>query len=148
MESIRHRVGINAPTADVYAALATREGVTGWWTRDIDGDDTVGGRLEFWFGRPHASAVMQVEELTPLQRVAWRCVEGPDEWLDAPITFDLKADGDETVVMFQHGGWREPVEFMHHCSTAWGYYLLSLKRDLEDGKGTPWPDNMKISSWG
>jgi uncharacterized protein YndB with AHSA1/START domain len=148
MEEIRHRVGVKAPLGEVYGALATREGPTRWWTREVEGDATVGGELEFWFGRPEPSAVMQLVELVPHKRVVWRCVKGPDEWLDTTVTFDLRTDGDESIVLFSHAGWREPVEFMHHCSTAWGYYLMSLKHDLEGGVATPWPDNELISSWG
>ena len=32
MADIRHRVGITAPKAQVYEALATVEGLSGWWT--------------------------------------------------------------------------------------------------------------------
>ncbi len=37
MADIRHRVGIAAPRERVYRALATREGLSGWWTRDVRG---------------------------------------------------------------------------------------------------------------
>lgn len=148
MAEIRHRVGINAPIEDVYEAVATADGTAQWWTRSVEGDDKVGGELSFRFGRPEPSAVMRLEELTPPRRVVWRCVKGPDEWQDSMITFDLYANGDETVVVFTHAGWREPVEFMHHCSTAWGYFLLSLKHAVGGGTATPWPDNEPISSWG
>jgi hypothetical protein len=75
-------------------------------------------------------------------------VGGPDEWKETTITFELKANGDETVVLFSHAGWREPVEFMNHCSTKWGYFLLSVKEWLEGGEATPWPHDMAISAWG
>jgi hypothetical protein len=52
------------------------------------------------------------------------------------------------VVLFTHAGWREPVEFMHHCSTKWAYFLLGLKAGLEGGPATPYPEDMAISSWG
>jgi len=55
--------------------------------------------------------------------------------------------GDETVVLFTHAGWAEPVEFLHHCSTRWAYFLMSLKHALEGGEATPWPRDEKISSW-
>jgi uncharacterized protein YndB with AHSA1/START domain len=147
MEEIRHRVGINAPIDDVYEALATPSGAARWWSRDVEGDGTVGGRLVFRFGGPERVAVMELVELTP-NRVVWRCVKGPDEWLGTTVTFDLQTNGDETVVLFTHAGWREPVEFMHHCSTKWGYFLLSLKHGLEGGTPTPWPDDELVSSWG
>jgi hypothetical protein len=40
-----------------------------------------------------------------------------------------------------------PVEFMHHCSTKWGVFLLSLKSLLETGKGAPHPNDIKLDSW-
>lgn len=147
MEAIRHRVGVQAPIETVYDALTTRDGVAQWWTRDVAGESGPGGKLEFRFGGPEPAAVMELVELTPPSRVVWRVVEGPDEWLAAPITYDLRSNGDETVVMFTHD-WQKPVEFMHHCSTRWGHFLLSLKHALEGGNATPWPHDEKTDSWG
>jgi len=149
MPDIRNRVGVNAPIEGVYEAVATREGLSQWWTNDVVGDDTVGGRLEFRFGGPDRVAVMDVIESTSPSRVVWRGAEGgPAEWKDTIFTFDLRADGDETVVLFTNAGWREPVEFMHHCTTAWASYLLSLKHGLEGDKAAPYPNNVPVSSWG
>jgi hypothetical protein len=53
---------------------------------------------------------------------------------------------EETILLFTHAGWREPSEFMHHCSTKWAYFLLGLKRSFEGGMATPYPDDMAISS--
>src|SRR4051794_38768545 len=148
MDTIRHRVGIAAPAHEVFDMLATAQGAAQWWTHDVEGDGAVGSRLAFYFGTPDRRAVMEIVALTPDSRVEWRCVDGPDEWIDAPITFDLKAVDGETVVLFTHGGWRSPVEFMNHCSTKWAYFLLGLKAGLEGGQATPFPTDLKISSWG
>ena len=45
MADIRHRVDIAAPRERVYQALATREGLSGWWTRDVWGEAEPGGEL-------------------------------------------------------------------------------------------------------
>ena len=45
MAAIRHRVGIAAPQTRVYEALATKEGIAGWWSRDVEGDLHAGGTL-------------------------------------------------------------------------------------------------------
>lgn len=148
MADIRHRVGISAPREQVYEALATREGLARWWTRDTAGDDSAGSKLEFFFGQPEPAAIMEVTGRVPGQRVAWRCVQGPDEWVGTTLTFDVSESGGETVVLFTHADWREPVEFMHHCSTKWAYYLLGMKAGLEGGSATPFPVDMAISSWG
>jgi uncharacterized protein YndB with AHSA1/START domain len=149
MEHIRHRVGISAPPARVYEALATKEGLAGFWTQHIDGDVTPGGTLRFFFnGNPDPGAVMEVVDLAPNQQVRWRCVQGPQEWVGTDLTFELTSGDEETVVLFTHANWREPVEFLHHCSTKWAYFLLGLKTWLEGGASVANPNDMKISSWG
>jgi uncharacterized protein YndB with AHSA1/START domain len=144
MADIRHRVTIAASPDQVYEAIATRDGLRRWWTPTVDGDDRHGGRLRFFFGSPEPSATMEVLDLTPNQRVAWRCVQGPDEWMNTGVDFEVKADAAKTVLMFTHAGWQEPVEFMHHCSTKWAYYLLGLKSGLEGGRATPHPEGQTI----
>ena len=150
MAEIRHRIGISAPQASVYEALATKDGLSRWWTHRVEGDAAVGGTLNFFFSRPEPGAVMDVLASTPGDRVSWRCVGGgADEWIDTRIDFELKSsEDDQTVVLFTHRDWQEPSEFMAHCSTKWGYHLLGLKAMLEDGQGTPYPEDIKVSNWG
>jgi uncharacterized protein YndB with AHSA1/START domain len=143
---ILHKVGIKASALrDVYNALTTIEGLSRWWTNDTHGDTNVGGVLQFRF---HAGGFdMKVLELHPQQHVRWEVIDGPAEWIGTRVSFDLQQQGDWTIVLFKHQGWKEPVEFMHHCSTKWGVFLLSLKALLETGKGSPHPDDLKLDSW-
>jgi uncharacterized protein YndB with AHSA1/START domain len=147
METIRHRVGIEAPLPTVYDAVATREGLARWWTRHVDGESQVGGKLAFWFGGDAPGAIMEVVALEPSRRVVWRCIEGPDDWRDNVVAFDFRDVDGESIILFTHE-WREPVEFMYHCSMRWAYFLMSLKAGLETGSATPWPDDSKIDRWG
>ena len=48
MATIYHQVGIRATLNDVYKAIATTEGVTGWWTQ-TSGDPQINGKLDFSF---------------------------------------------------------------------------------------------------
>ena len=134
------------PQNPVYKTLATKDGLAEFWTRQVEGDSAVGGKLNFFFGSPKPAAVMEVAELSPDDRVQWRCVEGPPEWVGTTITFDLTESGGETVLLFTHADWREPVEFMHHCSTKWASVVLGLRSGLEGGAFTAFPDDTKISS--
>jgi len=145
MPDIRHRVAMSAPLESVYEAVATKEGISSWWTRDgVRGDSTEGSRLGFYFGQPEPAAVMEVTRLSPDGHVGWSCVEGAEEWVGTTLSFDLtEADG-ETVVLFSHADWRSPSEFMAHCSARWAYFLLSLKSYLETGTGTPFPEDLKF----
>ncbi|MES2306358.1 MAG: SRPBCC domain-containing protein [Gemmatimonadota bacterium] len=148
MVDILHRVGVKAPLKDVYQALATREGVAGWWTKKTTGESRVGGELEFRFGAAGEHGFrMRVTELAPEQRVSWHVVDGPPEWVGTTIGFDLKQEGDYAVVLFKHQGWPAPVEFMHHCSTKWAIFLMSLKSLVESGTGSPEPYDTKIDNW-
>ena len=146
MVDILHRVAVSDASPDaVYEALTTVDGLSSWWTRDTTGEEQLGGTLRFRFDA--GGFDLRVDELDPGRRVTWYVVDGPEEWLDTTVEFRLdQVDGD-TVVLFAHRGWREPVEFMHHCSTKWATFLLSMKSLVENGRGAPAPDDVKIDNW-
>jgi hypothetical protein len=143
---ILHRVGIKSSSPDdVYRALTTLEGLSSRWTSDARGESKVGDVLELRF---HAGGFdMRVVELHPARHVLWQVLDGPREWIGTTTSFDLKQQGDWTIVLFKHQGWKQPDEFMHHCSSKWGVFLLSLKSLLETGKGAPHPNDIKPDSW-
>ena len=143
MVDILHRIGVESVAPEkAYQAIATKEGVASWWIGDTSGDDSVGGVLDFGGG-----IKARVVELRPAERVDWEVIEGPEEWIGTHITFDIKQDDGWTIVLLGHRGWAEPVEFMHHCSTKWAVFMLSLKQVLETGTGTPTPHDMDIDNW-
>jgi len=146
MPDILHKVGIKSSSPNaVYRALTTLDGLSAWWTTNTQGESKVGSVLQFRFG--DGGFDMKVLELDPARRVLWQVVDGPEEWIGTKISFDIAQRSDWTIVLFKHAGWKEPVEFMHHCSTKWGVFLLSLKALLETGKGSPWPNDLKLDSW-
>ncbi|MBZ0089407.1 MAG: SRPBCC domain-containing protein [Thermoanaerobaculia bacterium] len=147
MPDILHRVGIGSSPKDAYRALVTREGLTSWWTADTQGSFEVGGVIRFRFG-PRGGFDMKVLELVAAKRVLWEVVDGPEEWVGTKVSFDLRPDDGSTLVLFEHQGWQEPTEFMHHCSTKWALFLMSLKSLVETGKGAPYPDDVHITITG
>jgi len=150
MVDIVHRVGIKAPLDMVYRALATREGVAGWWTTSTQGDSKVGGMLKVRFtsdGKELGGFDIKVLELEPGKRVLWQVVEGPEEWVGTKVGFDLKQEDGFSIVLFKHQGWKDPAEFMYHCSTKWAIFLMSLKSFVETGEGAPSPGDVRISNW-
>jgi uncharacterized protein YndB with AHSA1/START domain len=142
MPDIVHRVGIAAPARAVFDAIASTDGLSHWWIVGTTGEASVGGTIHF---RPEGGGFdMKLTELTPGKRVRWTCVGGPPEWIDTELTFELVEKDKQTFVLFTHAKWRETVEFMHHCSTKWATFLLSLKNWLERGEGRPHPYDLKI----
>jgi uncharacterized protein YndB with AHSA1/START domain len=146
MADILHRIGVERSSPEqVYDALTTLDGLSGWWTEKTSGETGPGGVIEFRFRA--GGFDMKVAELDPGRRVRWEVVDGPPEWIGTSVRWDLRQDGDYTIVLFEHQGWREPIEFMNHCSTKWATFLMSLKQFLETGKGAPDPHDVKISDW-
>jgi hypothetical protein len=129
----------------VYEAITTLDGLSGWWTEKTTGDPDPGGILQLRFS--NGGIDLKVIRLEPARSVQWEVVDGPAEWVGTTISWDLRQDGDYTIVLFKHQGWREPVEFMHHCTTKWATFLLSLKALVETGEGTPNPRDLEISDW-
>ena len=147
MADILHRVGIKSSSLDkAYKALTTIEGLAGWWTDDTRGEGKVGGVIHFQFGE-RGFFDIKVLELQPSARVLWQVVDGPEEWIGTKISWELRQEKNYIIILFKHVDWKKPTEFMHHCSTKWGIFLMSLKSLLETGKGAPYPDDVKIDDW-
>jgi uncharacterized protein YndB with AHSA1/START domain len=151
MTDIIHRIGIKAQADKVYKAISTIEGLSNWWTNEVKGEEKVGGKIEFLFrtnsGEIMGKMVMEVKSLMPSSEVRWECIEGPEEWIDTKITFQLTQQDDYTILLFGHRDWREEAEFTAHCSMKWAVFLLSLREYVETGKGKPSPNDVKIDNW-
>jgi uncharacterized protein YndB with AHSA1/START domain len=151
MIHITHRVGIKAPVIKVYEALSTVQGISGWWTQHTSGTSQIGKSISVHFHSPDGkvlgSMTMKVIELETSKKVHWKFLEGPDEWIGTEVTFELKQEGDYTIVLFAHRNWKEEVEFTSHCSMKWAIFLVSLKELIETGTGKPSPFDYKIDNW-
>jgi uncharacterized protein YndB with AHSA1/START domain len=151
MVDIIHRIGIKSTPAIVYDALSTINGLSHWWTEDVEGNEKPGGKIKFSFSNEEGETIgemaMEVKKLDPKKEVRWRCVEGPDEWIGTDVTFEWSQQDDQVIIIFGHRNWREAVEFTAHCSMKWAIFLLSLRDYIETGKGKPSPHDLKIDNW-
>jgi uncharacterized protein YndB with AHSA1/START domain len=151
MPDIIHRLGTTAPITSVYDALATVPGIAGWWTRATTGTSAVGQHITSRFHSPDGAEVgafvYEVRELEAPHSVRWHIIKGPDEWVGTDIEFRVTQEGEHSIVLFAHRGWREVVPFMAHCSMKWATFLLSLRAYVETGSGRPAPDDLKIDNW-
>ncbi len=138
MHDILHRVGVDARPERVFETLTSIDGLRGWWVAQTTGDAHVDGTIDFGFCQ------MLVLEAVPNRLVRWRCVQGPEEWVGTEVSFALTWKEAQTFIVFKHANWKEPVEFMHHCSTKWATFLLSLRDMLEKNEGHPAPHDLKI----
>ena len=139
MHDIMHLIKLHAPSERVYQAITTADDIRQWWTRDAAIEPKVGGTGEFGFYGRRFVAKVTVEELNPASRVRWKVANAA--WLGNDIEFNVKADGDDTTLVFAHCGFPRADDAYASATTRWGFYLLSLKRYLETGTGTPNPDD-------
>jgi uncharacterized protein YndB with AHSA1/START domain len=140
MADITHKIQMRATPAEVWSALTERAGLSGFWSENSRVEAKVDALADFRFGDGKAVAKMRVAEIEKGARVAWRCVDGPPDWIGTDITFDLAREGEDTVVRFKHRNWREVTDFMGHCSAKWAYLLFGLKSLLE----MPEPDDLYV----
>ena len=138
MPDIFHRVGIDAEPQRVFEALTTIDGIKNWWSSVAHGDASQGGVFQFRQNQ------LEVTHVDP-QLVTWRYSGPAEDWVGTEMRFRLEKRDGQTYVLFSHAGWREPNEFMHHCSTKWATFLLSLKDLIEKGEGRPEPRDVKIT---
>ena len=143
MHDILHLLRIHAAPERVYQALTTAEGIHNWWTREAELDSRIGGAGEFRFYEGKGITRVRVDELEPSRRVGWTTISAnaPGGWDGTRISFDLQAEGDDTVLSFAHRGFREAGEGFALVNTGWAYYLVSLQHYLESGRG--WPQQEK-----
>jgi uncharacterized protein YndB with AHSA1/START domain len=102
MATILLRVPLDAKPGDVYEALATSKGVNGWWSNHTEGPEGVGSSIKVAFPDAPMTFDFEVVEEVAGERVAWRCLAGPPEWIGTTISYDIQTKEGETSVLFAH----------------------------------------------
>lgn len=138
MAEILHRIEIKNSPAALYEAVSEQAGLAKWWTPMVHAKPELGSTATFRFGDGAHGPDMEITELTPRKRVAWKCVDGP--WLGHEFSFEIRPSEKGAVLLFAHTGWAEADEFYMHCNAKWGFFLgVSLKSYLETGVGAAHP---------
>ncbi len=135
MAQIAHLVRIRATPGDVYQRVATTTGIADWFTEASSPDYRKGGTLELRFGDERVS--FRITELAEPSRIVWHCTAEGNSWFETDIAFEFVAEGDRTLVRFDHRGWPEVSDRFRDCSMSWAYFLESLRSLVEEGRGTP-----------
>jgi uncharacterized protein YndB with AHSA1/START domain len=132
-----HGVPVNASPERIYAAVATQDGMQGWWTRDTAMNAVVGGEAEFGFDKKRLAFRMTVEELVPLSSVRLRCIGGHPEWEGTTLEWKIQPTAGGAMLRFTHRDWREVTEFAAICNSRWGQLMFRLKDYAETGTPNP-----------
>ncbi len=139
MHDIMHLLRIHASPERVFEAITTAEGLRQWWTRDAAIEPEVSAAGEFGFYGKRFVVKIIVEALEPATRARWKVANAA--WPASDIEFTLRAEGGDTILVFAHRGFPRADEAFASATMRWGFYVLSLKRYLQTGKGSPNPDD-------
>ena len=135
MAKISHLVRIRATPEEVYRRVASTAGIPEWFTQASSPDYRKGGNLELRFSDERVS--FTITELTQPSLIVWHCTTKENPWFNTDIAFEFEAQGDRTLVRFDHLGWPDVTDRFRDCSMSWAYFLESLRSLLEEGRGTP-----------
>ncbi len=141
MATILLRMPVEAEPKTVYENVATSRGVNGWWSNHTEGPDGVGSTMKIAFPDAPMTFDFEVVEDYAGERVAWRCLAGPPEWIGTVLSFDIHSDDDgNTSVLFAHDGWKTTEESFPFIAYSWAQILPRLKNLAESGSGKPFFD--------
>lgn len=137
MKKILHTVDIDASPEEVYDAISTRSGLSGWWTTTVEAEEEVGGIIDFTFGATF-NPDMEITALESPKQVAWKCVGGHEPWQDNTFRFEIEPRGGGSILFFTQVYAQElSDEEYGRYNFNWGYYLESLRRLVQTGEGRP-----------
>jgi len=138
--AIEHAVFVRAAPEAVYDALATAEGLDGWFTRGANVNAYAGGTIMFrWVDwGPDRITAEDVGEVVAAQRPTrfafrWQ-PDGPS--YSTTVSFELAAIRGGTVLRLREHGFRDTPSgrrALMTCATGWGEALTLLKFWVEHG---------------
>ena len=136
---ISHATLVRAPRERVYDAVATAEGLDGWFTTGAEVDPRPGGAIHWRWrdwgpDRVTAEDAGRVVEATPPERFVFEWHGQGEPATTVELTFEEREDG--TVVRLRERGYLDTPagrRGLMNCSTGWGEALTLLKFYVEHG---------------
>ena len=141
---ITHNLKINASPETIYKAVATEQGIQGWWCKDSEIGEEEGEKSLLKFNKQGNIVPMgfQTIQLSPNKKVVWECIENPNPaWLGTKIITEISSQENGAEVVFSHSGFdkkwegQEPFEM---TKEGWQHFMKSLVSYCETGEGQAW----------
>lgn len=136
------RLAMRASPGRVFAALTTPEGLRAWWTTAVVAPTPDTLRFDFAEGARGVPEhiVMRIDEAREASLVRWTCLvhTGLPDWVGTAPRFEINPRGDAASELFLvHHGLVSRLHCHAACVRGWSYFLASLARSVDDGRGTP-----------
>jgi len=138
--TIIHGIEIHAGPKVVFDTIATRSGLSAFWTPDVQGDDAAGGELSFGFTGSPSRLPIRVARLDPPRAIGWECPGGFPFWEGTTVEWSIEPSEHGAKVVFRHLGFpdQQPEYDYGSINLTWGLIVARLKEVVESG-GRPNP---------
>ncbi|MEU6576631.1 TIGR03086 family metal-binding protein [Streptomyces sp. NPDC046805] len=131
MADITLHTSIAARPAAVREAVATAEGITGWFTDRARVEDGI--QYLTFPGYPGPAWQFRITE-DSAERVAMSVVAGPPAWIGTEIGYVIRATGQGSELRFDHIGFADADEDFAMVERTWAELMTVLKRYVETGE--------------
>ncbi len=141
---ITHKLTINASPETVYNAVATKTGISGWWSKDCTVGETEGADSILNFDKQGTIVTMdfQTKTLLPNKKVVWACTKnGNPIWIGTQIVTEITPTDTGSSVVFSHANFDDKhagQEGFEMTKMGWEHFVKSLVSYCENGNGEPW----------
>lgn len=129
LHNLNHEINIKAPIDKIQKALATKDGLSSWNTKDVRGTGEIGSEWILTYGtlKFHWKILESNDN-----KVVWQCMEGPGESIGTIAEYIFtKISEDTTKVILAHSGWNHKEGQYQKCNTLWGALLFHLAKYVE-----------------
>lgn len=136
----RRVLTVRAPAERLFDAIATVDGVRGWWTPRVKGSGERGETMRLEFEGLDEHIDLHVAGMRRPTHVEWSVIEHTslDDWNATTIRFEIAADGAKASrLAFRHEGLSPRLECYERCEAGWDHFLSSLVAYAERGEGAP-----------
>lgn len=116
-----------------------------WWTENLTGQTKkMNDEFSVQFADVHYSK-QRIVEWVPNEKMVWSVIDSrlnwltdKTEWTGTQIAFELKTQGNQTILKVTHFGLVPEVACYENCTKGWDYFIgQSLYKLLTEGKGMP-----------
>ncbi len=133
MYSIFHDLIIKAKPLEIFEAITQPKHLNNWWTKNCEGKPELGVEYRLYFSPEYdwnaEVSICQIPLKFELHMTA--CDE---DWDPTRFGFELKDNGDSTLVSFYHIGWQSTNHHFRRTSYSWALLLRLLKNYVEKGE--------------
>ncbi|MEW2385923.1 TIGR03086 family metal-binding protein [Micromonospora sp. NPDC047707] len=134
MSDITLQISIDADPAAVHQAVATADGIAGWFT---DRAEVTGDTQHLTFpGYPGPAWQFKVTE-DGAERVAMTVVAGPPNWIGTEIVYVIEGTPKGTELRFAHNGFADGDAAFAMVQQTWTELMDILKGYAETGAAAP-----------